>query len=66
MQFESLADLFFMGGHGVFVWAVYGVAFLILAVMVSVPVRRSRHFFTQQSMLIRREQSLKQSTEKSS
>lgn len=28
LQFHSLAELFAMGGHGVYVWAVYGVAAL--------------------------------------
>jgi len=40
LQFHSLAELFAMGGHGVYVWAVYGVAALVMGALVVRPLRR--------------------------
>ena len=39
-QFHSLAEFFAMGGHGVYVWAVYGVAALVMGALVVRPLRR--------------------------
>lgn len=40
LQFHSFAELFAMGGHGVYVWAVYGVAVLVMGALVVHPLRR--------------------------
>ena len=40
MQFDSLAALVAMGGHGAYVWSAYGVALLALAVNALLPGRR--------------------------
>jgi len=40
LQFHSFAELFAMGGHGVYVWAVYGVAVLVMGALVVRPLRR--------------------------
>ena len=60
MQFESFADLMSMGGHGIFVWSVYAITFIVLLSLVLTPLFRDRSFFTRQAMLIRRQLSLKQ------
>ena len=56
MQFDSFSDFLTMGGHGVYVWTVYGVALLVLSVLIITPLRRDRRFFIEQSMLLRRDQ----------
>ncbi len=40
MYFDSLYDLFFMNGHGVYVWSAYGIGFVVLAALVWHPVAR--------------------------
>lgn len=39
-QFHSFAEALAMGGHGVYVWAVYGVAVLVMGALVVRPLRR--------------------------
>ena len=38
MYFDSLQDLFFMNGHGVYVWSAYAIGFVVLAVLVWQPL----------------------------
>ncbi len=40
LQFHSLTELFAMSGHGSYVWAVYGVAVLVMGALVVRPLRR--------------------------
>lgn len=40
MYFETLHDLFFMNGHGTYVWSAYGIGFVVLAVLVWLPLSR--------------------------
>lgn len=40
MYFESLQDLFFMNGHGVYVWSAYAIGFAVLAVLIWQPLIR--------------------------
>ena len=42
MYFASLHDLFYMNGHGVYVWASYGIGFITLAALVWLPFARHR------------------------
>ena len=60
MQFDSFAAFMSMEGHGVFVWAVYGIALLVMSLLALAPIRRDRRFFIEQSMLIRRSQASSQ------
>lgn len=60
MQFDSVADFFAMGGHGVFVWTVYALTTVVLVALVVVPLRRKRRFWVEQAMRIRREAALHQ------
>ena len=39
-QFDSLAAFAVMGGHGAYVWGVYGVAAVVMTWLVVRPVRR--------------------------
>lgn len=40
MYFHTLHDLFFMHGHGFYVWSAYGISFITLLVMVWKPLQR--------------------------
>jgi heme exporter protein D len=51
-----------MGGHGVYVWTVYGIALLVLSALVITPLRRDRRFFVEQSMLLRRDRTVDRKT----
>jgi heme exporter protein D len=54
MQFDSISELLTMGGHGVFVWAVYAIAFVVLSSLLIAPLRKKRQFIIEQSMRQRR------------
>jgi heme exporter protein D len=41
-QFDSLAAFFFMGGHGVYVWACYAFTLAVMAWLVASPLLRAR------------------------
>ncbi|MTI13789.1 heme exporter protein CcmD [Sansalvadorimonas verongulae] len=42
MYFESLSDLFTMGGHGPYVWAAYGIGLSVLVWNLLSPVLQGR------------------------
>lgn len=42
MYFETVQDALAMAGHGQYVWAAYGITLLVLAYLVSSPLRRQR------------------------
>ena len=44
MYFETLAEAFFMGGHGLFVWSAYAITLLPIIAMVAVPLRRLKRY----------------------
>ncbi len=44
MQFDSLAALLDMGGHGIYVWSVTLVSVLVVVGLLVVPVMSSRRF----------------------
>lgn len=56
LQFDSLADFMAMGGHGAFVWAVYGITAIVLVGLAIAPLRRKRRFMQEQGMRLKREQ----------
>jgi len=37
MQFESLTQFFYMGGHGLYVWLSFALTFIVLALNVLQP-----------------------------
>jgi heme exporter protein D len=55
MEFDSLTAALEMGGHGGYVWFVYGVAVLVVAFLLLAPSRRSRQFMQEQRGQMRRE-----------
>jgi heme exporter protein D len=57
MYFEDFPALLAMDGHGAFVWAAVIISVLVMASQVITPMLRSRRFFVQQRMQLRREQS---------
>lgn len=44
-QFESLADLFQMSGHGVYVWSCYVITAVGLGYLALTPLRQRRALF---------------------
>jgi heme exporter protein D len=55
MYFASLNELFYMDGHGVYVWAVYAVAVSIIGVLAVSPLLRRRRFVRDEVQRLRRE-----------
>ncbi|MCK6262688.1 heme exporter protein CcmD [Vibrio sp. ZSDE26] len=42
MYFESLSDLFHMGGYAVYVWSAFGITFLSLLIILVTSIRRGK------------------------
>ncbi len=42
MYFASLHDLLFMNGHGAYVWASYGIGFVVIAALIFQPLLRHK------------------------
>ena len=40
MYFASINDLFYMNGHGAYVWSAYGIGFAVLLALVCQPLLR--------------------------
>ena len=47
MQFDSVAALLDMGGHGVYVWSVVVVSVLVIVGLLVIPARSSRRFLAE-------------------
>lgn len=56
MYFESLAELWAMGGHGPYVWSAYLIGVVTLAGMLVAPLQRRRRFLREQAQVARRQQ----------
>jgi heme exporter protein D len=54
MQFDSLAAIWEMSGHGPFVWSAYAIAAVTLIAIVVAPLQRRRRFFIEQRGIERR------------
>lgn len=63
MQFDSLAAFMSMEGHGVFVWSVYAIGLVVMIGLVAAPLRKNNQFFTEQAMLVKRDQRARQQSE---
>lgn len=61
MQFDSLAALWSMQGHGPFVWSAYAIAVATLIALVWLPLQRQRRFFRDQRLAERRRQTVQRS-----
>ncbi len=55
MAFESFADFLAMGKHGPYVWAAYGLSFVIIVWNVVQPWWLRRRWLHEQSALLKRE-----------
>lgn len=63
MQFDSLAALWDMNGHGPFVWSAYAIAAATLIALVWLPVQKQRRFFRDQQLAERRRQATQRTAE---
>ena len=57
MYFADFPALLAMDGHGAFVWAAVIISVLVMSSQIATPILRSRRFFAQQRMQLRRQQS---------
>ena len=64
MQFDSLSAFVAMDGHGVFVWSVYAISLLVMIGLLVAPLRKNNQFFSEQAMLLKREQRVQQQAER--
>jgi heme exporter protein D len=55
MAFESFADFITMGKHGSYVWAAYGVTFVIVVWNVLQPWLHGKKLIREQAGALRRE-----------
>ena len=55
-QFSSLADFFWMSGHGPYVWSSYVIVVLGLVALVILPQVRKKTFIRQQKGILERNQ----------
>ena len=53
MQFQTLDELISMGGHGIYVWAAYGITLSVLIALVWGPLARRRRALARISQLAR-------------
>jgi heme exporter protein D len=63
MQFDSLAALWAMNGHGPFVWSAYAIAAATLVALVWLPLRRQRRFLRELRVREQRRQAAATSSE---
>ena len=54
MYFATLTDLFYMNGHGVYVWSVYAVAAVIIGALIATPTLDRRRFLREEAQRQRR------------
>ena len=62
-QFDSLHQLFWMDGHGPYVWGCYAIALVAILFLVCSPIVRRRQFLREMRMTVRREQQRAQTAE---
>ncbi|RVU30291.1 heme exporter protein CcmD [Neptunomonas marina] len=59
MQFETLADFFNMGGHGIYVWLSYALGLLLFAGNLLLPAKARKDLLKTLARRIRRENDTK-------
>ncbi|MCC2522615.1 heme exporter protein CcmD [Vibrio coralliilyticus] len=47
MHFESLSDLFAMGGYAGYVWSAFGITFFSMFVLLLVSIRRGKNLLNE-------------------
>lgn len=48
-QFDSFSSFMAMNGHGLFVWAAYGITFAVLVYLLVSPLLQRRRFLREQA-----------------
>lgn len=56
MYFDSIGALLQMDGHGIYVWAAYGITLAVIVFILLSPARRKKHFLRQLAGELRRSQ----------
>ncbi|WP_084644932.1 heme exporter protein CcmD [Oceanobacter kriegii] len=56
MEFNSFSEFLAMGRHGFYVWLSYGLAALVIAVNVILPMLQRRRLIREQAQRVRRQQ----------
>jgi heme exporter protein D len=56
MYFESLSAVLQMDGHGAYVWSAYAISLLVLALLMTLPLRRRRRVMREVRGEVRRAQ----------
>ena len=55
MYFETWIDFITMGKHGIYVWSAYGLAFIVIAWNIIIPVFQKKQFWLEQQRRKQRE-----------
>jgi heme exporter protein D len=55
MSFNSFAEFFAMGTHGVYVWSSFGISLAVLALNVVLPLLARRRYLQDEARRLRRE-----------
>jgi len=53
MQFETLAELWHMAGHGPYVWASYAITVTVVLILIWLPLSQRKKFINEQKRLQR-------------
>ena len=61
MQFSSLNEALQMGGHGIYVWAAYGLTLLVLGSNVIAPILKRKALMKELKRSIAREEAKNES-----
>lgn len=56
LQFTDFSEFIAMGGHALYVWAAYGIALLVVAFNLLMPIFKRKRFFVEQARQLRREE----------
>ncbi|QFU76087.1 heme exporter protein CcmD [Halioglobus maricola] len=56
MYFDNFAHVLHMDGHGVYVWAAYGITLAVIVLMLVLPRRRAKQQLRQVAGELRRQQ----------
>ena len=60
MYFDSLQNILYMDGHGVFVWAAYCITLIVIGAMLLLPRRREARLLKQMAGDLRRQHAAEQ------
>ncbi|MFT7684851.1 MAG: heme exporter protein D [Candidatus Azotimanducaceae bacterium] len=58
MQFDSIAEIINMNGHGIYVWSVYLLGISVLILNVIRPRMLLKKFYSEQAQILKRKAAL--------